>query len=1536
MKTDPNSGYTAQDLDAVTQGVQPLPGFLYEASLSINQARTEQEVIHALCDTLRTRSPVSGLVVLFRDQPEPCGEVPGHWDHAPDTAPPPRWLQSTWFGGNTLVLRQIGHNPDIHPELEQLLLSDGAHSAAIIPFRAPETLLGALMLKSDEELAFTPGKVRPYETLALQAATALRNQRLLAVERQRSEELANLVALSRTFAAITDQERTLEELTRRLAHMLGADRCMIALYNPDTKEITGQAPAYGVPEAIARSFSYSAGSDLRHQWNLRRRGPFVSNAPQTEVPAELQNFVSAFGVRALLVVPLISQDNVVGVMYAANKPGGFGSRDEQLATVLASQAATIIRHSQTYQDQQRRAHELDVLNQISATASSSLSLDGIFKQTLAELVEVLPCEMALVALQDRRRKALRFATGSGVPISLEAALVERGMDESLCAMTAATGATRLTPDIRQLSGVAVDRLVELGYLAYLGAPLMAEGQVLGTICAFSRTVDFFDDQHAKLLTDVSRQIGLAVRNALRYEQIQQRALQIQTAAEISRAASSVLDLDTLFSETVDLILHRFSYHYVGLFLIDEAQRWAVLQAGTGDSGRELTAAGFRLEVGGQSTIGLAVTKCKAQIALARDQEWVRFSNPLLDDTRSELALPLISRGEVIGALTVQSVLDSAFDEEDMTILQTMADQLANAINNARFVEQFQSSLAESERLHRRYIRHQWDIQTINRSSEGRSGFDYDLMEVMPVDEVSPVTDGENGSQSSPETLTASLRLGGEVIGSLGASAHAPDYHWSEDEIAIINAVAEQTAQALETAYHSEQSEKRAAQLSAAAQIGQSVSSAMTADEVMKHAVVQIGQLFRLYHVGIFLLDDADVNLVLQQATGHAGAIMKDSHYLVPLDDDDLICRAAQERKPLIALDLDLDQTWTQNPLLPDTRSQLVVPLIASGQLLGVLDVHSSQAAAFDQVDAAVFQTIGDQVSATLESARLFEETRRRAADQQMLFEVTTAAVTTADLDHMLGRVAESLHYSLGGANVAIMILEGDLLEVRAEAGFDVIQQQAQQIHLGEGVTGWVAMTGEPLIIGDVAQSPRYIAGSSETRSELAVPILVDKDVVGVLNVESDELDSFSKTDLQLLQTLSGTLGSILKNFYLVAELQAANQQLQELDKLKSQFLANMSHELRTPLNSIIGFSRVILKGIDGPVTELQKQDLSSIYSSGQHLLGLINDILDHSKIEAGKMEMMPEPVQVSEVIHGVMSTAVGLTKDRDVELIQEFPDDLPPVWADPFRLRQVLLNLVSNAAKFTDRGSIRVRAAYDPQAVFIQVIDTGQGISEEDTKKLFRAFSQVDATSTRKVGGTGLGLAISAQLIELQGGRIWVESELSKGSTFSIAMPRVNEAGDGPVDTLPPDQAITLPLENQAIAPAKHILCIDDESGVINLYQRYLDKDGYRVEGATSAKEALARAVALADKLAAITVDILMPDMDGWEVIRQLRQNPKTQDIPIIVCSIRFDQAQARIHGIQHYLVKPILQEDLLMAVRESLSTARTHPLHPGQETSTS
>jgi signal transduction histidine kinase len=255
-------------------------------------------------------------------------------------------------------------------------------------------------------------------------------------------------------------------------------------------------------------------------------------------------------------------------------------------------------------------------------------------------------------------------------------------------------------------------------------------------------------------------------------------------------------------------------------------------------------------------------------------------------------------------------------------------------------------------------------------------------------------------------------------------------------------------------------------------------------------------------------------------------------------------------------------------------------------------------------------------------------------------------------------------------------------------------------------------------------------------------------------------------------------------------LQEANTALQEsyfkvkdADRLKSEFVANMSHELRTPLNAIIGFAKVILNEIDGPLTDMQREDLSAIYSSAQHLLNLVNHILDLSKIEAGKMELHKEWVNIKELVYGVMATTIPLTGDKDIQLVERITDHLPPVYVDRTRIRQVILNLLSNAAKFTERGTITLmvdrlvetvesQGAFRPQLFLLfTVADTGIGIAPEDIPIVFEEFRQVDSGIARQAEGTGLGLPISRRLVEMHGGRLWVESRVGIGSRFCFTLP---------------------------------------------------------------------------------------------------------------------------------------------------------------------
>jgi signal transduction histidine kinase len=251
-------------------------------------------------------------------------------------------------------------------------------------------------------------------------------------------------------------------------------------------------------------------------------------------------------------------------------------------------------------------------------------------------------------------------------------------------------------------------------------------------------------------------------------------------------------------------------------------------------------------------------------------------------------------------------------------------------------------------------------------------------------------------------------------------------------------------------------------------------------------------------------------------------------------------------------------------------------------------------------------------------------------------------------------------------------------------------------------------------------------------------------------------------------------------------LQTAMKRAQESDRLKAQFLANMSHELRTPLNAIIGFAQVLLDGIDGKITEIQQKDLTAIHNSGTHLLTLINDILDVAKIEAGRMELHCETIRLEEMIQSVLATTRAIVKGKDLRFLVDVAPDLPPLQADPMRIRQILLNLVSNAVKFTPKGTVTVKAATTNGSVKVSVADTGIGIRETDIPKLFKEFRQLDASTTRDYGGTGLGLALVKRFVEMHGGRVWVESRLGVGSTFSFILPLRQTAEPEPAALMQP------------------------------------------------------------------------------------------------------------------------------------------------------
>jgi len=368
---------------------------------------------------------------------------------------------------------------------------------------------------------------------------------------------------------------------------------------------------------------------------------------------------------------------------------------------------------------------------------------------------------------------------------------------------------------------------------------------------------------------------------------------------------------------------------------------------------------------------------------------------------------------------------------------------------------------------------------------------------------------------------------------------------------------------------------------------------------------------------------------------------------------------------------------------------------------------------------------------------------------------------------------------------------------------------------------------------------------------------------------------------------------------------------------KSRFLANMSHELRTPLNSIVGFTQLVRRRAADILPEKELENLGKVLFSADQLLRLIKDILNLSKIEAGRTDLELTEFELNPLVAESLATIQPLVKSNRVDLVKDIPPDLPGCFTDRDKLRQILLNLLGNAAKFTEQGAITIRARHQNGIMLLSVSDTGIGIPAEDLDLIFEAFHQVDASSTRSHGGTGLGLTISRQLAQLLGGDITVESEPGRGSTFTVALPLRLETERA----MPHSPGATLTTREQAHGPATDrplVLAIDDDPNVIYLLDENLSDAGYEVIGVTSGSEGLQRAQSMRPE--AIILDILMSPRDGWQILRELKRSEHTRDIPVIVLSIVDDRKRGYRLGAADYLIKPFDRDTILDALARVIS----------------
>jgi signal transduction histidine kinase len=468
------------------------------------------------------------------------------------------------------------------------------------------------------------------------------------------------------------------------------------------------------------------------------------------------------------------------------------------------------------------------------------------------------------------------------------------------------------------------------------------------------------------------------------------------------------------------------------------------------------------------------------------------------------------------------------------------------------------------------------------------------------------------------------------------------------------------------------------------------------------------------------------------------------------------------------------------------RTILAVPLVREGRALGCILVRRHEIKLFQQKDVALLTTFADQAAIAIENVRLFEAEQQRTRELAESLEQQTAtgevlkiiSRSTFDLQSVLDTLVESAARLCDADMVSINRAQEDGYRAIAMYGFSPELKKYVSEHPIPGgrasVVGRTVMEGSTIQTPDVTADPDYkteLVKAANIRTLLGVPLLREGTPTGVIALMRREVRPFTEKQIELVATFADQAVIAIENVRLFEEIQEKSRQVEEASKHKSQFLANMSHELRTPLNAILGYAELVLDGIYGDAPEKMRNVLERIQTNGKHLLGLINDVLDLSKIEAGQLVLSLNDYSIKDMMQGVYVAVEPLAGNKKLNFKLEVPPNLPPARGDERRLSQVLLNLVGNAIKFTDTGEVAMKASTANGSYTIAVRDTGPGIAEADQAKIFEEFQQSDSTHTKAKGGTGLGLAIAKRIVEMHGGRLWVESALGNGATFFFTIP---------------------------------------------------------------------------------------------------------------------------------------------------------------------
>ena len=1424
------------------------------------------------------------------------------------------------------------------------------HDMLLAPLRgAGGRLLGHISVDEPRD-GCRPSR-QTLETLTIfanQAAIAVENANLYADAKRRADNLSLINEVGRALTHALEPKQVLDVVVKGVGLLLQCE--MSAVFQRDSLDSKFAAVAsYGIDPADIAGLCFAPGEDLVGQVAASGISLVISDTDQDPRFGE-----GPVPVGSMMLVPIVVGRQVIGVL-AAGSPRKYAltESDRVLLTTLADRAAVALENARLFTGTQQAAERLSLLNEIGRRAAARLELEEMLKTTVQALHQHLGFFRVAVFLVDEGARELYVAAADGGFWPVIPSEYRQGVGEGLVGAAAATGNTILANDA--WADERFFRVGEWGAPSSLSVPIKVAGKVIGVLEAEADQPGAFTEEDAAALEMSADQLAVAIQNARLFEETQRRVAELATINQIGRAISGALDTDQLEELIYSQVSNLLDTQNFQISLYDPATQLIHIQFIV-ENGQRQPPICLKL---GQGLVSYLVRSGQSLLLTHGTDEFLQEHGlrEQGNQAKSWLGVPMMAEDRVTGTIAVQSYdQENAFDQGHLDLLSTIAGQAAVAFQNAGLFQERQqrieqlaivnevaravsSTLELDDLLETVYQQVSRFLDTTNfyialyNEEKDEVSFPF-VVDPDRREDWSP-REGEEGLigrivETGKPLLLPSGAAGlcrswlgvpmiaeDKVLGVIVVQSYEQEHVYNEEHLSLLSTVAAQAAVAVRNAQLYQQIVHFSSEL-------EEIVKAHTCDleKALDELTLERDRAETLYRITSELGTTLDLERVLQRALqlfadalgiehGTITLLDQESGYLdlkATLDKDQELPRTREgwrtplrqgvglagwvleNREPVLVPDVTQDPRWIElDGREINVRSVVAAPLsLGGGDILGVLTLGHPKRGYFTKEHLQLVTAAAAQVAIAVNNSDLYafitdqadqlgsmlQAQQAEAAKNQAVLESIADGVLVLDHNGRVLLVNPAAEEMLG---IAAMVLEGEHFRHMLGLGETPIHRGLAQLLYTELRNRLEATE----------------AAEGETRLQAGGVRLEWGERVLAVNIAP------------LVATIAGPPG-------LVAALRDISREA-EVERLKNEFVSTVSHELRTPMTSIKGYTDLLFLGMAGGLTNAQRSFLQIIKSNADRLTALVNDILDISRVETGRLRLTIEPLNLGEITTQVVAVFQEQYWEKGLGLEWKDPGDLPQVRGDAARVTQVLNNLLANAWQYTLSGGhvvVSVRAL--DSFLQVDVVDTGIGIASDDIDRIFDRFYQANQPIVQEVGGTGLGLSIVKMFVEMLGGEIWVESELGVGSTFSFTLPLATAE----VPEVSPDLLTTeLPM---LVSRRPKILVVEDDHDLALLLRRQLESEGYQVVLAGSGEDALWLAKEEQPQL--ITLDMMLPDMDGFAVLEQLQDHPVTAPIPVVITSVLDKAEQGYALGAVDYVVKPFSEEKLVEAVRRALS----------------